>query len=845
MQPKDYQKRVLKDLQNYLQTLADARKKHDGMLRQIPDEATRIAVAQNMDFTAQAWNAADGDYRPHTNGLGEPLPDIYIKVPTGGGKTYLACHAIDLINRHYLARKTGLVLWIVPTAAIYQQTLNALRDRDHFYRQTLENASGDCVKICEKGDSFSPDDARKNLLILMLMLQSANITVTEKRKLFRDRDGFDDFFPTEDNYAAHEKMLVEFRNLDCFGEEDPLYGRQIITSLGNAVRTLKPLIIVDEGQKAYSPLARETICDFNPAFVLELSATPPKAANVLVKISGKELDDEEMIKLDIILSNKPSPKWQDTLRAAFAKREELEKIAIQYKQDGGDYIRPIVLIQVERTGANQRGSNYIHAENAREFLIEKCAVAAEQIAFKTSERDELKGLDLLSEDCAIRYIITQRALQEGWDCAFAYILATLIDPRSEISMTQIVGRILRQPYARKTGISALDESYVFTHRQSADKIVGTISAELKNEGLGDIAGRIAIASGGRATPDNIPPKAMRLRKEFKKFEGKIYLPQFIVRDGKGWRNLDYDADILGGIDWDKIRPSEAALGKIHLSEFAERGRIRRIGLPDKNSSAEEIPLEESPNGLNADSVFMAKQFADIIPNLWRAHEIADSIIAYFQRCESPEKIAANFIHIIEETEKQLAETRDQLACDVFSNLIKTDKARFQMLVGSGWEMPKSDAVKSIRQLVRDDNSPLRKNWFDYVPDESFDSEPEKAVAIYLDQQPELLWWYRNIVRRGYRIQGWKRDKIYPDFIAAKSPRKRGEMGSIHVLETKGAHLKYEDTRYKEAVFELCTQLATQAKANSGELKMDFSRRKVVFQVIYSDEWRNELNAIFG
>ena len=132
MQPKNYQKRVIKDLRNYLRTLAVKHKDYKDVLRQMPDEKLRIAVARSRDFTQEAWeDTVDGNYHPCTNGLGEPTPDIYIKVPTGGGKTYLACRAIDLINRRYLGRKSGLVVWIVPTAAIYQQTLRALRDRDH------------------------------------------------------------------------------------------------------------------------------------------------------------------------------------------------------------------------------------------------------------------------------------------------------------------------------------------------------------------------------------------------------------------------------------------------------------------------------------------------------------------------------------------------------------------------------------------------------------------------------------------------------------------------------------------------------------------------------------------
>jgi len=62
---------------------------------------------------------------------------------------------------------------------------------------------------------------------------------------------------------------------------------------------------------------------------------------------------------------------------------------------------------------------------------------------KTADVNELKGVDLLRPDCPIRYIITINALKEGWDCPFAYILASIANRTSRIEVEQIVGRVLR------------------------------------------------------------------------------------------------------------------------------------------------------------------------------------------------------------------------------------------------------------------------------------------------------------------------------------------------------------------------------------------------------------------
>ena len=176
-----------------------------------------------------------------------------------------------------------------------------------------------------------------------------------------------------------------------------------------------------------------------------------------MEISGRELHSEEMIKLDLHVVNKASPDWKDTLLAGFNKRSVLEEKAKEYEANTGTHIRPICLIQVERTGREQIGGRYIHSEQVREHLIKVMGVPAEQIAVKTSEKDELKEVDdvggLMARDCPIRYIITKQALQEGWDCAFAYVLVILTNPSSKNALTQLVGRILRQPFARKTGVA--------------------------------------------------------------------------------------------------------------------------------------------------------------------------------------------------------------------------------------------------------------------------------------------------------------------------------------------------------------------------------------------------------
>ncbi len=837
MKLKHYQEKVLTTLKEYLSALSEFEAKYERALEIDPD------VASDYNFPKRAFTQATARtiYHSKTNGLNIPLPDFYFKIPTGGGKTLLACHSIDLIQKSYLKKQTGLVLWIVPSTQIYRQTISALKNREHPYRQVLDISSGGRTLIKEKLEIFNRLDVEENLMILLLMLPSANRQNKETLKVFRDSGGFTDFFPAEDNYPAQRELLKKYPNLDYFGEESEVFNQQIKTSLGNTLKILKPLVVIDEGHRAYSEQSRNTIRNFNPSIILELSATPPPNSNELVKITGRELHEEEMIKLDIHLTNKASWDWKDTMLSSYEKQKELETKAKEFEENTGEYIRPICLIQVERTGRDQRDSGYIHAEDAKEFLIKNCSISEDQIAIKSSEKDDIEGIDLFSKECEIRYIITKQALQEGWDCSFAYILTILTNPQSATGITQLVGRILRQPNARKTKVKELDECYIYTYKPNAATLVREIKNGLESEGLGDLAGRLVNDSDG-GSEGGLHDRELKYRAKFKKFEGKLYLPKFVIQEKESWRDIIFEADILNGIDWDKINIGD--ISEKTLSSKQTKEQELTLGLSREESELlKETGRYEKVGTLEIDEAFLARQLSDVIPNPWVAFELGHNALKLLSEKYNRETLAANFVFIIEELKKILEKERNRLAELVFKRLLDKKQLLFFLIQEQGHHiLPSHIKVKSNRQLVRSDNSPIQASLFDYVPEEDLDGT-EKTVAIYLDEQEQLLWWYRNRSRKDFHIQGWQKNKIYPDFVAAKkSQTKNDDYETVYVLETKGIHLKEnDDTRYKKNVFDLCNELG--AKKPWKELFAEFPDQNFEFQVVFEDEWQSEINKI--
>ncbi len=832
MELREYQKKVVNKLSDYLVALNKQKERYDKLLQVDPE------LASDFHYPKKAWEEIGRTtYKPAQDGLNNPLPNLFLKVPTGGGKTLLACHSIDLINKLYLQKQNGMVLWIVPTSQIYNQTIKQLKDRNHPYRQLLDISSGGKTLILEKLEHFNASDVKENLCVLVMMLQSSSRQSKETLKVFKDNTGYTSFFPEEDDYKSQEALLKEYPNLDTFGEQGYLYGNLPLTSMGNVMRLLKPITIIDEGHKAYSQTARETIYGFNPSFVLELSATPPEGVNKLVEITGTELNEEQMIKLDLHLVNKNTVGWKETLNEATARRNSLELKAKEHEQNTNLYIRPIMLVQVERTGKDQRDGILIHAEDAKEYLIKQLAIPEEQIAIKSSDKDDIEGIDLLDKDCEIRYIITKQALQEGWDCPFAYVLCALTKSQSETAMTQLIGRVLRQPYARKTGIKELDECYVYSFQHDTSKLVRGIKTNLEGEGLGDVVGRISVDTDLEDNPDYVPTKEMVYRDEFKHFEGKIYLPVFAIKSGNDWREVSYQTDLLSKLDWNKIDLSK--LGELTLENKTSDDDILSIGF--SSGSLENAEVSKLEYESEIDNEYIARQIIDVVPNPWVAYSVAERAIKELLSRYDKEVIASNLVFIIEELRKLLYEQRDTLSESIFRQLLEEKVMKLYMLQGStNCVLPSSVIVRSKTRLNHIDGGQLQRSLFDYMPAEDVNGL-EEEVALYLDNQQQLLWWYRNMSRADYRIQGWKPNKIYPDFIAANKS-KESNYDKLYVLETKGDQLAGNlDTEYKRNILNLCSELAVEKSWN--ELDLGQEDNQIVFAMVDEKHWKSQLNTL--
>ena len=463
---KPYQQQVMDCLRNYLSALS-----HTSTLKE----------AWQQYWEEQDIGVGAGGVPAYNNGI-KGVPHVCMKVPTGGGKTFMACAALRYIFEKFPAGMPKVVVWLVPSNSILTQTIANLSNPRHPYRQRLDRDFQGRVEVYTKeallnGQNFSPDTVRDVLTICVLGYDTLRINSSKK---------------------DIRKVYQENGNLYRFVEEFP-YKQDLLentpdSALIQVLRQLTPVTIVDESHNAKSNLSIQMLNNLNPSFVLDLTATPRSNSNIIAYVDAYELKKENMVKLPVIVYNRANR--QNVLQDAIQLRGSLELMAKEEQKAGGAYIRPIVLFQAQ-PNINDTSATFDKLKNK---LVD-AGIPQEEIAIKTADVDELGSTDLLSPDCQIRYIITVNALKEGWDCPFAYILASLANKTSKVDVEQIVGRILRQPFARKNSRPLLNLSYVLTCSNDFHETLESVVKGLNGAGFTDKDYRIGSEWDQVAVPN--------------------------------------------------------------------------------------------------------------------------------------------------------------------------------------------------------------------------------------------------------------------------------------------------------------------------------------------------------
>ena len=386
------------------------------------------------------------------------VPYVCLRLPTGGGKTILGAHAVAVARNAWVEKDYPLVLWLVPTKTIRSQTVEALKNAGHPYRQALDEDFDGRVRVFDIADftHIRPHDLRDHCCIVVGTIQTLRVTNTEGRKV----------------YAHHEEMEPHFSAIpDATPGLEKMEGGGVKFSFANLLHIHRPLMIVDEAHNAVTGLTREMQTRVNPCAIIEFTATPRPKSNILYSVTAQELKREDMIKLPIMLAEHDT--WQNAVTGAIAKRASLAEAA---KRDA-DYLRPIVLFQA------QKKNQEITVEALKKHLTDVEHISESVIAVATGDQRELDGIDLFDPRCPIEYVVTVEALKEGWDCSFAYVFCSVSRIHSATDVEQLLGRVLRMPYAKRRKVTELNKAYAYLSEPSSGEAARTLTDKLVTMGF--------------------------------------------------------------------------------------------------------------------------------------------------------------------------------------------------------------------------------------------------------------------------------------------------------------------------------------------------------------------------
>ena len=828
MEMKRYQKKVIQDLSRYMELL---------------NREGNMGKAYTAFWNEKGVNVGFGGVKPYQNIL-PGVPNLCLKVPTGGGKTFLACNAIQPIFDGLPDTKMKAVVWLVPSDAIMTQTLAALRNPDHPYRMKINADFGGRVEVYTKeqllsGQNFNITTVGEQLSIMVLSYDS-----------FRGRKEQLKAKQENSNLAPMAKALGT-----------PAYPVKDAdeTALLQIINQLSPLVIVDESHHARSTLSKEMLQNFNPCFVLDLTATPTKESNILCYVDAVQLKRENMVKQPVIVYNRDSQR--EVMADAIDLRNRLEQYAAAEQEKTGLYIRPIVLFQAQPKGKEDSTT----FEKLKDKLV-GAGIPAEQIAIKTADVNELKTEDLLSPKCQIRYIITVNALKEGWDCPFAYILASLANKTSQVDVEQIVGRVLRQPHTRKHGIPALNMSYVLTSSNDFKATLDGVVKGLNGAGFSEKDYRVGEiipaepvqrpvyqqetlpdaqpdTSEGNESEDFLNFDSDSLRQDIQARAETTATPADAMLQNAEKEQAAFESAMTAGADFAfEDIPSEVQehMSSYHMNAELEE-EANRIQIPQfflrveeslftqgnyvllkKEHLAQDFTLKGKPYQIDfyhADDEMARVDINDTEGSTPKVFKMSDTDQRYIKEqfskksTEDRIRLCKGMIH------KQLSKMDmiddHELSAYIDRIVDDMDKDTLSALEKS----PQGFAVRIrryIEGLLEEHYEKQFNEWLEVGkivcrPSYSLPTviAPMKATTTYgrslyggeeeangfeydmvlaLTGMPNIKWWHRNISRKGFMVNGFINH--YPDFIVMT------EKGKIVLIETKGDHLDNEQNRKK-------------------------------------------------
>ena len=765
MQLKRYQQNCLNILQSYFERCLIVG--HEAAFEQITLENDIADRLVNIKNAYTVWNSI-----PNT-------PRVCIKVPTGGGKTIIAAYAIKTVAHTWCNKDFPLVLWFVPTDTIRRQTAEALKNHRHPYRTALDEQFEGKVKIYDLDEKFNirPSDIEDNACIIVSTIQSFVKANTDKYNVYKDNENLEGHFA---KMPPAKYMGMEIKE----GKTRPQY------SFSNLLHFHSPILIIDEAHKVVTELSQGTQGRLNPAAIIEFTATPKDNNNTLYNVFASELKDEEMIKLPIALTVHTN--WEQAVDNAISRRAALQKDCGNEKE----YIRPILLFQA------QSKDKEITVEVLKKYLLETAYIPEDQIKIATGEQKELDGVDVSNPNEPTRYIITVEALKEGWDCHFAYVLCSLSNVKSDISVAQLLGRVMRMPYAKTRKTPSLNKAYAYVVSPHFSDAANALTDKLIQKGFDEDEARASIQqeNQGELDPNWSLPYNSYKDEVSPADKGNKFVVPSLMFELNGQLDFADPHIIFDYYDWKLKNEAKTHLEKEDFSIEETPGQGFSIDLNGNK-------LQYKPTGKDHYLPYMS----DI--DVWQPI----NLIHWLDRnIRQPDITQAEMVEWLQMVIEYLIEKRKiQVPHLVIAKFALLNKLQSIIAEARRKARNKSFALfqNEYRKTIDFDNGfEFKKGMYDVIiphPSGNYEftkhflgssqiglmNKEEAQCAQIIDSSEKVEYWLRNIDRHSasFRLPT-STDYFYPDFVAKLIDDR------IFVIEYKGAHIATsQDTKDKEAI----------------------------------------------
>jgi type III restriction enzyme len=417
---------------------------------EILDRACALIPLSKGTDSAAALHAIQSEF-PHVTSFDRDFPSLCFALATGVGKTRLMGAFIA-----YLYRTRGLrhFLILAPNLTIYKKLIQDFTPNTKKYvfqgiadfaitpPVLITGESYDRVRLVQEqqGQAAIWDTREAHINIFNI----SKITTKEGRKVTRLRETLGE------SYFGY---LSELEDLVVLMDESHRYRAK---AGAQAINALKPILGLEltATPRVETGGGREfenVIYRFDLAAALDAGFVKEPAVGTRENFSAANYSPEALEKL----------KLEDGIRMHADTKVQLETYALQ---TGAKRVKPFVLVIARDTA---------HAEDLRK-RIEAPDFFGGQYAGKVivvhsnqtgEEADDTVEKLLNVEDPAnpTEIVVHVNMLKEGWDVTNLYTVIPLRTASSKTLVEQSIGRGLRLPYGKRTGVEAVDRLTIVAH----------------------------------------------------------------------------------------------------------------------------------------------------------------------------------------------------------------------------------------------------------------------------------------------------------------------------------------------------------------------------------------------